>query len=145
MAPEATSRRWHAKCKQPHMELTGGIGVVTCLVEMRFVPVEADRALRLLVTVVERIKAKAGCEACWVSRDAIEPCRIRYCETWGSNAPFQVHVRSEEFRHVVTALDMCCEEPKVTIGELTGRTGIEVLKEFCNGREPDSSPHARPK
>ena len=127
------------------MELTGGIGVVTCLVEMRLAPGEVDRVVKLLLTVVERIKAKTGCRACWVSRDAGEPGRIRYNEIWVSDTSFRSHVRSEEFRHVLEALDMCCEEPAVTIGELTGRTGIEYLRELRMGLDSDPGPDARPK
>lgn len=134
---DVSSPRWHAKCKYPGMELTGSIGVVTCLIEMRLAEGEADRAVKLLLTVVERIKAKVGCQACWVSLDAVEPCRIRFSEIWTSDTAFRTHVRSEEFRHVLTAMDMCCEEPTVTIGELTGRTGIESLRELREGLESD--------
>lgn len=124
------------------MILKDGIGVVTCLVEMRFVVAEADRAVRLLATVVERTKAKSGCRACWVSRDVVDSCRIRYSEVWTSDSTFRSHARSEEFRHVLEALDMCCEEPAVTIGELTGRTGMEYLRELLVGQEPESGPNA---
>ena len=123
------------------MELTGGIGVVTCQAEMRLAAGEVDRAVKLLLAVVERIKAKAGCRACWVSRDAGDPCRIRYNEIWISDTAFRTHVRSEEFRHVLVALDMCCEEPTVTIGELAGRTGIEYLQEIREGLGPDPGPN----
>ena len=81
-------------------------------------------------------------EVLGVSRDASDPCRIRYSETWTSGPPFRIHVRSEEFRPVLVALDMCSEEPVVTIGELAGRTGIEYLRELREGptdRRPTKS------
>lgn len=135
--------RWHAKCKWSNMKLTGDTGVVTCLVDMRFDPGEASRAVQLLLTVVERIKAKAGCQSCWVSRDAVENRRIRYSEIWTEDAAFLDHVRSEEFRRVLVALDMCCEEPAVTIGELAGRTGMDYLRDLRDGLDRSSVPDAR--
>lgn len=133
---------WHAKCKWHDMKLTDTLGVVTCLVEMRFAKGEADRAVRLLLTVKEPIKTKPGCQSCWISRDAVDPSRIRYSEAWTSDSAFRTHVRSEEFRHVLAALDMCCEEPAVTIGELTGKTGMENLQHLLEGPDPDVGPSA---
>ena len=120
-----------------------GIGVATCLIEMRFDAVEADAAVQLLLTVVERIEAKTGCQSCSASRDAVDPTRIRYSEIWNSEAPFRTHVRSEEFRHVLVAMDMGREKPEVTIGSLEGRTGLEYLRELLDGTRPDPGPDFR--
>jgi quinol monooxygenase YgiN len=119
------------------MELTESTEVVTCLIEMRFAAEEADEAVQLLLAVVERIRAKAGCQVCWLSRDAADPRQIRFSEVWTTEAGFRAHLRSGEFRHVLMALDMCCEEPSVTIGEMSGRTGIEHLQKYCSGPAPD--------
>lgn len=114
------------------------------MIEMHFAEGEADRAVQLLVSVVERIKAKVGCQACWISRDGVEPRRIRYSEIWTSETVFSTHLRSEEFRHVLMALDMCSEKPTVTIGELTGRRGFEYLKELRGDSMPDTGQDGRP-
>ena len=118
------------------MEQKDGMGAVVCLVEMHFATGERDRATGLLVTVIERIKAKAGCHGCWVSRDAVESGIVRYSEIWQSEPVFHAHVLSDEFRHVLTALDMSSREPTVTIGRLSHRRGFEHLIDLRRG------PHA---
>jgi quinol monooxygenase YgiN len=118
------------------MEQAHDKGAVVCLVEMHFATGERDRATSLLVTVVERIRAKAGCGGCWVSRDAVESGIVRYSEIWETEPMFHAHVQSNEFRHVLTALDMCSREPTVTIGRLTGIGGFEHLKDLRRGSQP---------
>lgn len=114
------------------MEPTDSSGVMACLIEMRFDTHETERAVRLLLSVVERTHAKKGCDACWVARDAVELDLIRYSEFWASDSRFASHVRSDEFRRVLVAMDLCCELPSVTVGKFLGRKGIDYLSELCN-------------
>lgn len=121
--------QWHAKCNRADMKPEDGIEMVTCLIEMRLDPGEVDRAFRLLLSVVESIEAKVGCHSCSVSREK-EPNRIRYREIWTTEAVFRNHVRSMEFQHVLVAMDMCCERPRVTVETRLGKSGIHYLEEL---------------
>ena len=115
-------------------------GLVVCRIGMRFVDSEAERAVQLLLSVVERIGVKAGCESCSVTRDEVEPDRILYNEIWASESHFQGHVQSAEFHNVLVAMDMCCEKPRVVVGALSGRTGLEYLLDLRGGLEPAADP-----
>ncbi len=106
------------------------LDLVSCTVDMHFSPENADRAIQLLLSGVGRTEAKLDCRACTVARDANEPNRVRYSETWKLESAFRKHVQSEEFRRVLMAMDMCCEEPQVVIGNLSGRSGISYLQEL---------------
>ena len=112
------------------MKPTDNIEVVTCLVKLRFDADMVDSAVQLLLSVSERIEAKAGCQSCSISREALESNSIRYIEIWSSEAEFTPHVQSDEFRNVLAAMDMCCEEPSVVIGTLSGRDGIAYLMDL---------------
>ena len=48
---------------------------------------------------------------------------------------FRKHLRSEEFRRVLMAMDMCCEEPKVLVGNLSGGSGMDYLRELRGQRQ----------
>jgi quinol monooxygenase YgiN len=104
--------------------------VVTCSIEMRFLPNGVNDAVRLLVSAIEPTEATPACRKCSVARDAIEEGIVHYTEEWESEEAFQRHLQSEVFRRVLTAMDMCCEEPRVTVGKLTGRSGIAHLQEL---------------
>jgi len=81
-----------------------------------------------------------GCEDCTVSRDLGEPDRIRYGEIWLSEKAFGAHVRSPEFRYVLTAMDMCCERPRVVCGGMSGRSGLEYLRDLREDFDPVLDP-----
>ena len=86
--------------------------------------------------MVGRTEATPGCLTCTVARDAADKNRIRYQETWDAEPAFRRHVQSDEFQRVLVAMDMCREEPRVVIGNLSGRSGIAYLQEL---REASSS------
>lgn len=105
-------------------------GVVTCSIGLRFPTKDLDQAVQLLVSAVGRTEAALGCKGCTVARDAAEDGLVHYHETWETKAAFQRHLRSEEFKRVLMAMDMCSEEPQVTVGNLTGRNGIAYLEKL---------------
>lgn len=100
---------------------------------MSFAPETREQAIRILTSSVGRIEAKQGCEECMVSRDALAEGHVRYSETWESESSFRKHVRSEEFRRVLLAMDMCSQEPRVAVGSVTGQEGLAQLEEWLKG------------
>jgi quinol monooxygenase YgiN len=62
--------------------------------------------------------------------DAADGGLVHYREEWESPEAFHKHVRSEEFRRVLIAVDLCCEEPRIVVGNLSGRNGMEHLREL---------------
>ena len=112
------------------------LNLATCSVDMRFPAENVDQAVRLLLSVKRDILTKRGCRACEVSTEAADPGEVHYREEWESADAFREHVRSEEFRRVLIAMDMGSEEPRIVVGSLSGHSGMTYLREL---REPDSS------
>jgi quinol monooxygenase YgiN len=107
---------------------------VTCRIEMRFAREQLDPAIQVLRSVVGRTESKPGCQSCSVSAEASEERKVVYGEVWESVEVLERHVRSEEFRWVLAAMEMCCEEPTVQVGTSTGYAGLKFLQEL---REKD--------
>ena len=101
---------------------------MTCSVNMHFLRADLDSALRLLHSVVGVTEAAFGCRACTVIQDATDETQVHYSEVWDSRDAFHDHVKSEEFRRVLLAMDMCCEEPEVYVANLSGRKGLAHLR-----------------
>ena len=63
--------------------------------------------------------------------DAADAGLVHYLEEWESaEALSRRHVRSEEFRRVLIAMDLCCEEPRIVTGNLSGHIGMEYLRKL---------------
>lgn len=106
------------------------LALVTCTVDLHFTPANANDAVQLLLSSVSRTEAKVGCRACTVALDVKEPSLVHYSETWNDEVAFRRHIQSREFQRVLAAMDMCCEEPQVVIGNLAGHSGFSYLKEL---------------
>jgi len=116
------------------MNAEAKLTLVTCWFDMRFAPKDMERAMQLLLSVTERIRVKRGCSACTVAKDAGNPDLVLYREDWDSEEFFQHHVRSDEFRRVLFAMDLCCQEPKVQVANQSGHFGMEYLSRLRGKR-----------
>jgi len=115
------------------MDSRGRLSLATCSIDMRFPSQDVDRAVRLLLSVKGNIQAKGGCLVCGVGKEADDAGLIHYREEWESAEAFHQHVRSEEFRRVLIAMDLCSEEPRIVVGNLSGRIGMAHLRELREG------------
>jgi quinol monooxygenase YgiN len=104
--------------------------LTTCAIDMHFASKDVEHAVLLLLSVKENIRAKHGCRACKVGLDATDANIVHYFEEWESAELFQKHIPSEEFRRVLIAMDLCCEEPRIVTGDLSGHTGLEYLRKL---------------
>ena len=113
------------------------LSLATCSVDMRFSAEDVDSAVRLLLSAKGDILTKRGCRACDVAMEVADPGVVHYREEWESEEALREHVRSEEFRRMLIAMDMSCEEPRIVVGNLTGHEGMAYLRTL---REPVRTP-----
>lgn len=99
---------------------------------MCFAPETREQALSVLTLGTGRTQVKQGCRECMVSQDAVVAAHVRYSEAWDSESAFRRHVRSEDFRRVLFAMDMCCQAPRVSVGSVTGQEGLAQLEQWLN-------------
>ena len=106
------------------------LSLETCSIDMRFASKDVDQAVRLLLSVKGNIQAKRSCRACDVRMDATDASLVHYLEEWESADDFHRHAQSEEFRRVLIAVDLCSEEPRIVVGNLSGHSGMEYLRKL---------------
>ncbi|MDF7799689.1 antibiotic biosynthesis monooxygenase [Pontiellaceae bacterium B1224] len=106
--------------------------VVTLSIDLHFTAENAPQAIQLLISGCGKTEAKPGCQQCRVTKDTVKGNRVRYTEAWNTQADFDRHLQSEEFRRVLVALDMCSEEPEVSVGNFSGHTGLRYLQNLCD-------------
>jgi quinol monooxygenase YgiN len=106
------------------------LSLATCSIDMHFASKDVDHAVQLLLSVKGHIQAKLGCRACRVGMEAEDAGLVHYREEWESAEAFHQHVQSEEFRRVLIAVDLCCEEPRIVTGDLSGHIGMAYLRKL---------------
>ena len=113
--------------------------VVTLSVDLCFSEENADQAIQLLISGCGKIEAKPGCQQSRVSKDTEKGTHVRYTEIWNTQADFDRHLQSEEFRRVLVALDLSAEEPEVAVGNFSGHTGLRYLQKMRDRIDSDKS------
>jgi quinol monooxygenase YgiN len=104
------------------------LSLTTCAIDMRFADKDVQHAVRLLLSVKASILAKHGCHACEIGMEVSDPGLVLYREEWEQGEAFPRHVRSEEFRRVLIAVDLAREEPRIVVGDLSGQSGMGYLR-----------------
>ena len=118
------------------MNIDNRLNFATCSLDMNYAPEEVDRAVELLLSVKGPISAKHGCRLCTVEIEATAPGSIHYREEWDTEEALHLNIRSEEFRQVLVAMDLCREEPQIVVGKLSGHCGMEYLRILRNTDNP---------
>lgn len=97
---------------------------------MQFQPDRLEQAVQLLLSDVGLTQALPGCISCEVAIDAVDQGRVLYREEWDAESALTKHLRSDQFHRVLVAMDLCEQEPRVVVGNLTGRCGLQYLHEL---------------
>lgn len=90
----------------------------------------AVSAHEVLLSTVARTNAKFECIDCRIITETENPVHILYTEQWSSEAAFVSHARSDEFKYVLTALDLSSEMPEVKVERLYTDNGLECFEQI---------------
>jgi len=96
--------------------------------KMVFVPQKIDDALQILRSIIERIRAEAGCISCSVYQDTDSEYVIVLEEKWRSDEDLQRHLRSEDYRKVLLVMEMACRPPEIRFDTIKETMGVEFIE-----------------
>lgn len=96
--------------------------------KMDFAPQKIDEALQVLSSIIERIRAEAGCISCAVYQDTESEHVIVLEEKWRSDEDLQRHLRSEDYRKVLLVMEMACKPPEISFDTINETIGVEFIE-----------------
>ena len=91
-------------------------------------PEKEDEVQQILQSLVERIRAEAGCQGCSIYKDTGKAHTIIFEERWRSEEDLQRHLRSNEYHKVLLAMEMGVEPPEIRFDTVTSTRGVETIK-----------------
>ena len=91
---------------------------------------EIDRRLVItsLTALVGWNRVQPGCRACQLLTDTEDPQALVLWEEWGSQDDLDRHLRSEEYRRVLAAMELSQEAPEIRFDIVENRSGFEVVE-----------------
>jgi len=102
--------------------------MILASIRMRISPRNRDEALRILRSTAEENRILPGCLNCRIYEDLQEDNVIMFEELWRSEEELEQHLRSEEYRRVLLALEMALQHPEVRFNRISSSSGIETIE-----------------
>jgi quinol monooxygenase YgiN len=97
---------------------------------LRILVLESDR--RRVITSFEPLiawtRVQPGCRACHLLTDIEDPRRIVLLEEWDTQEQLDRHLRCEDYRRVLAAIELSQEAPQIHFDTVATRAGIEVVE-----------------
>jgi quinol monooxygenase YgiN len=91
-------------------------------------PERRDDVLELLRSIQGPVLSMPGCAA-WHIYEELDPERaIVLVERWHSKKALEVHLRSEAYRRILTALELSGHPPEILFDHVSATEGVEMIE-----------------
>lgn len=98
--------------------------MIQAKIHIALAPEKEDEVWEILQSLVERTRAETGCRGCAIFRDTERAHTLVFEELWHTEADLQRHLRSEEYRQVLLALEMGVEPPVIRFDTVTSTQDV---------------------
>jgi quinol monooxygenase YgiN len=95
---------------------------------------ERPEVLRILRVLMGHATARAGCAGFSLSQDLGDPEALTITDRWVTRDDLDEHVRSAEYRLLLTVIDLSKTAPEISFDELEHLGGLELV---CALRTPE--------
>ena len=102
--------------------------MILASIRMRVSPRKRDEALRILRSTAETSRILPGCLNSRIYLDLQEDNVIMFEELWRSEEELEEHLRSDEYRRVLLALEMALQHPEVRFNRISSSSGFETIE-----------------
>jgi len=86
--------------------------------------------LEVLNFVEERVRTKPECLDCGVFEATKGTPRVLYVEQWKSAKDLHAHLRSGLYLRVLNAVELACEEPRISFHEVSRTESMELIRQL---------------
>jgi quinol monooxygenase YgiN len=114
--------------KHPFNTATREGGMILATIRMKISPQKRGEALKIIKSIVEGNRILPGCLSCRIYEDIEEDNVIMYEEMWKSEDALEHHLRSDEYRRVLLALEMALQHPEVRFNRISSSSGFETIE-----------------
>jgi quinol monooxygenase YgiN len=109
-----------------------GRSLIQATITMKIPPQKSGEALRIFKSITEQCADEPGCLSCRIYGDLQEENVFMLKEVWRSGEDLDLHLRSEEYRHLLLILEMALEQPEIRFDTISSTTGIETIEQARN-------------
>jgi quinol monooxygenase YgiN len=113
-----------ASLRNPGMEKP----MIQATIRMAVPPQKSDAVLGILRSVLEHCRDNPRCLSSHLYADLQERNVLMLDEVWSAQEDLDHHLRSDEFRNLLLALELAVKRPEIKFNVISTSTGIETIE-----------------
>ena len=102
--------------------------MIQATIRMTIPPQKSDAVLGILRSVLEQCRDNPRCLSCHLYGDLQEKNVLMLEEVWSSEEDLDQHIRSDEYRNLLLALELAVKRPEIKFNVVSTSTGIETIE-----------------
>ena len=102
--------------------------MIQTIMKITFSPESRPKALGLINDVIERIRVSPGCINYDVYQDVMGENSLMILEQWQSKAALDRFICSDEYRSILTLIELAHQSPEIHFSTLSKIGGMEVIE-----------------
>ena len=104
------------------------VGMVIGTLRLLPPPNRRRDVLEILTSIQGPVLTQPGCVACHIYEGQGDDPAIVLVERWESEAALEAHIRSDEYRSILGALELSGSPPEIRFDHVTATEGIELIE-----------------
>jgi quinol monooxygenase YgiN len=89
---------------------------------------KSGEILKIVGSVVELCRYNDSCLICHIYEDLQEENVVMLQEVWKSREDLDLHLRTDEYRNLILALELALKQPEIRFDTISSSTGIETIE-----------------
>jgi quinol monooxygenase YgiN len=108
--------------------------MIIVTLHLKVAPEQRLNIIKTIHAMIGPTSAQSGCLHCELFNSTQNDDSLLLLEKWQSREDLDRHIKSEEFRKVMVAMDLACEQPKISFMEADSPEGMELVERILGGQ-----------
>jgi quinol monooxygenase YgiN len=104
------------------------MNMVITTMHLKAAPEKRMNIVKTIHTMIGPTNVQPGCLHCELFSSTQNDDKLFLLEKWDSKESLDQHIKSDEFRNVMAAMDSACEPPEIYFYETNSLGGMDLLE-----------------
>lgn len=104
--------------------------MIIAILRMSVSSEKRDDAIRTLRLIMGPTQAQLSCISCRLYQDVEDENLVSLVQEWESREALETHIRSNDYRNVLTVMELASEPPEIKFVESLKTNGMELIEEI---------------
>jgi len=102
--------------------------MIIFILQLKVFPEKRWDVLKTIHTVIGPTMVQTGCLHCGFYSNTQNDDELILLEKWESEEAMEKHIRSDEFRKIIAAMETVIEPPEIRFNKVTSTEGMELVE-----------------